>query len=80
MKKTIAPITVAAALLVAAAFALVPELLNHPTPVQVLKLSTTRVIYPDLRTLPLPPSTLNQSHLIIHQGTNWPSAAGGDAH
>ena len=69
MKKTIATIAIASALLTAAAFAFVPELRNHPTPAQVLKLSTTRVIYPDLRTLPVPPSTLNQSHVIIHHSS-----------
>lgn len=69
MKNTLATISIATALLTTAAFALVPELRNHPTPTQVLEMSTTRVIYPDLRSLPVPPSTLNQSHVIIHHSS-----------
>lgn len=68
MKKTITTLTITAALLTSAAFALVPELRNRPTPAQVLETFDTRVIYPDLRTLPVPPNTLNQSHVVIHPG------------
>ena len=69
MKQTLATITVAAALLTTAAFALIPDLRNQPSPGQVIETCTTRVIYPDLRTLPVPPSTLNQSQVIIHYGS-----------
>lgn len=67
MKKTLATIAITAALLTTAAFALVPDLRRHPTPAQVIETCTTHVIYPDLRTLPVPPTTLNQSHVVLHQ-------------
>lgn len=67
MKKTIATLILTAALLTTAALALVPELRNRPSPAQIVEACTTQVIYPDLRVLPVPPTTLNQSHVIIHR-------------
>lgn len=69
MKKTISSLIITAALLVSAVFALVPDLRHRPTPGQVIESCTTHVITPDLRTLPVPPSTLNQSHVFLLRGS-----------
>jgi hypothetical protein len=69
MKKTIAATIVTVALLATVAIAVVPDRISHPTPSQVLELRTYRVDFPDLRTLPVPPSTLNRSHVIIRHGS-----------
>ena len=69
MKKTLTTLIIAVSLLITAALALVPELRNRPTPAQVIETCSTRVIYPDYRTLPVPPTALGRSFEIIHPGS-----------